>query len=109
MQVTSREEDEVTESSAALSRRWRYGMHPRAAGLQVRSMGRVDLPIGEALRLELLNPDAAGEDVVHIQYYIVTEFGGWALWASCPSGDLADLDATVHTTIPAVPGEPQAG
>ncbi len=63
-------------------------------------MGRVDLPIGEALRLEMVNTDPGGEDVVHVQYYIATEFGGWALWVSCSRGDLADLDATVHTTTP---------
>jgi len=33
-------------------------MHPRAAGLQVRSLGRVDLPLGEALRLEMVDADA---------------------------------------------------
>ena len=89
----------MTESSASTPR-WRYGVHPRAAGMTVRSLGRMDLPIGEALRLEMADP--ADETLVHVQYHIVTEFGGWALWVSCPPEEIADLDSTVHTTTPPV-------
>ena len=91
----------LTESSATLLRRWRYGMHPSAAGMQVRSLGRVDLPLGEALRLEMVNADPGGGDVVHVQYYICTEAGGWALWLSCPRADLADREAALHEIAPA--------
>ena len=47
--------------------------------MQIRSLGRVDLPIGEALRLEMVNADPAEEDIVHVQYYISTE--AWRLGA----------------------------
>ena len=90
----------MTESSATLLRQWRYGMHPSAAGLQVRSLGRVDLPLGKALRLEMVNADPGGGDVVHVQYYICTEAGGWALWLSCPRADLADPEAALHEIAP---------
>ena len=90
----------MTESSATLPRRWRYGMHPSAAGMLVRSLGRVDLPLGEALRLEMVNADPGGDDVVHVQYYICTEAGGWALWLSCPRADLADREAALHEIAP---------
>jgi hypothetical protein len=85
-------------------RRWRFGMHPGAAGMRIRSLGRVDLAIGEALRIEMVSPDPGGEDIVHVQYYIVTEYGGWALWVSCARGDLADLEATVQATTPPLMG-----
>jgi hypothetical protein len=83
-----------------MPRRWRYGMHPGAVGMRIRSLGRVDLPLGEALRLEMVNADPGGEGVVHIQYYICTEAGGWALWLSCPRADLADREAALHTIPP---------
>ena len=91
----------MTESSTSSMSRWRYGVHPRAAGMTVRSLGRIDLPIGEALRLEMVDP-ADEADLVHVQYHIVTEFGGWALWVSCPPDEIADLDSVVHTTTPPV-------
>ena len=75
---------------------WRYGIHPRATGMQIRSLGRVDLPLGEALRLEMSDPDEA-DAVAHLQYYIVTEFGAWALWISCPPTDVAAHDAALLT------------
>jgi hypothetical protein len=90
----------MTESSATVPRRWRYGIHPGAAGTQVRSLGRVDLSIGEALRLEMVNADPGGEDVVHVQYYVSTEAGGWALWTSCARADLAAREAVLHAMTP---------
>ncbi len=90
----------MTESSATMPSRWRYGMHPGAVGMRVRSLGRVDLALGEALRLELVNADPGGEDVVRIQYYICTEAGGWALWISCAREDLAGREEALHTIPP---------
>lgn len=95
----------MTESSATPLRRWRYGVHPGAVGLQVRSLGRVDLPIGEALRIEMVNADPGAEAVVHVQYYICTDAGGWALWVSCVRADLAGREAFLHTLTPQFMGE----
>jgi hypothetical protein len=92
----------LTESSAPPPHRWRYGMHPGAVGLQIRSLGRVELPLGEALRLEMVNAGPGGEDVVHVQYYICTDAGGWALWISCARGDLAGREAALHAMMPPV-------
>jgi hypothetical protein len=75
-------------------------MDPSAAGMQIRSLGRVDLPLGKALRLEMVNADPGGDDVVHVQYYVSTEAGGWALWLSCPRVDLADREAALHEIAP---------
>ncbi len=76
-------------------------MHPGAVGTTIRSLGRVDLPIGEALRMEMVNAEPGGEDVVHLQYYISTDAGGWALWLSCPRGDLPGLEAALRQiTLP---------
>ncbi len=75
-------------------------MHPGAVGMQVRSLGRVELPLGEALRLELVDADPREEDVAHIQYYIWTEAGAWALWLSCPRGDLAGREAALREISP---------
>ena len=86
----------MTESSVAQPRRWHDGMHPRAVGLQVRSLGRVELPLGDALRIEMVDAEPGGEDVVHVQYHICTDAGGWALWVSCPRGELADREAVLH-------------
>jgi len=91
--AASGEEDGVTESTATLPHRWRYGIHPRAAGTQVRSLGRVELPLGEALRLEMVSAEPSGDEIVHMQYYIVTEAGDWALWLSCAGADLDALEA----------------
>jgi len=64
--------------------------------MKVVSLGRVDLPIGEALRLEMANAVAGGDDLAHIQLYIATDAGEWALWLSCASPDLADLEAALY-------------
>jgi hypothetical protein len=95
----------MTESSAAPLPRWRYGMHPRAVGMQIRSAGRVDLPLGEALRLEMTSADPGGEDIVHLQYYISTDAGPWALWISCAPEDLAGREAALQEITPPFAGD----
>jgi hypothetical protein len=90
----------MTESSASPLSRWRYGMHPRAAEMRIRSLGRVDLPLGEALRLEMVDAGPGGGDIVHLQYYIATELGPWALWLSCPPEDVAGRDASLMELAP---------
>jgi hypothetical protein len=90
----------MTESLAAPLSRWRTGMHPQATEMRIRSLGRVFLQLGEALRLEMLNADADGEDLVHLQYYIATELGPWALWLSCAREDVADCEASLRDLIP---------
>jgi hypothetical protein len=91
----------VTDSSAPRPlNKWRYGIHPQAAGTRLDAIGRVELALGEALRLEMVDerPDAA--DLVHVQYYIATESGGWALWISCPKADLPAREATLQDLTP---------
>ena len=68
--------------------------------MQIRSLGRVELPLGEALRLEMGDADPRTEDVAHIQYYIWTEAGAWALWLSCARGDLAGREAALREISP---------
>jgi hypothetical protein len=75
-------------------------MHPGAAGMQIRSLGRVELRLGEALRLEMVEPDPRNEDVAHIQYYIWTEAGAWALWLSCASNELAGREKVLRELHP---------
>ena len=72
---------------------WRYGLHPRAAGARVVSLSRVELPLGEAMRLEL-ETDAGEEDpqMRHLQYYVMTQVGPWALWLSSPNDELPDRE-----------------
>jgi hypothetical protein len=82
-------------------RRWRYGMHPLATDLRVRSLGRVHIQLGEALRLEMASGGPGEDDgTVHLQYYIATELGPWALWLSCPPEEVADADATLRDLAP---------
>jgi hypothetical protein len=50
----------------------------------------------------MVDADPDGEEIVHVQYYISTESGGWALWISCPRTDLAAREATLQAiTTPA--------
>lgn len=90
----------MTEPSTSPLSRWRYGMHPRATEMRIRSLGRVDLPLGEALRLEMASAAPDGDDIVHLQYYIATELGPWALWLSCAREDLADREASLQELTP---------
>jgi hypothetical protein len=73
--------------------------------MQIRSLGRVDLPLGEALRLEMVTAGQGGEDVVHLQYYVATELGPWALWLSCAREDLADREAALLEIAPPFAGD----
>jgi hypothetical protein len=68
--------------------------------MRIRSLGRVDLPLGEALRLEMAIATPDGDDIVHLQYYIATELGPWALWLSCPREDLAEREASLQELTP---------
>jgi hypothetical protein len=95
----------MTESSAPRPGPWRYGLHPRAAGLQLRSLGRVDLPLGEALRIEMVDAGTGGSEIVHLQYYISTDLGPWALWISCARADLAQDEAGLQEIVPPFAGD----
>ena len=90
----------MVESLASPLSRWRYGMHPRATEMRIRSLERVYLQLGEALRLEMTTADADGEDIANVQYYIVTKLGPWALWLSCPTEDLADCETSLREFAP---------
>ena len=48
----------------------------------------------------MMNGDSGGEDIVHLQYYIATELGPWALWLSCPREDVADAEASLRELTP---------
>lgn len=85
----------MTEPTASPMSGWRYGIHPRATGMRVHALGRVDLPLGEALRIEMVSADPGGDDTVHLQYYIATEAGPWAIWVSCPRSELAGREASL--------------
>ena len=98
----------MTESVASPVSRWRYGMHPHATEMRVRSLGRVYLQLGEALRLEMMNSVSGEGDIVHLQYYIATELGPWALWLSCPREDVADAEASLRELTPPFAEESQS-
>jgi hypothetical protein len=85
--------------------RWRYGMHPHAAEMRIRSLERVHIRLGEALRLEMTNAEPGNEDMVHLQYYIATELGPWALWLSCPRADVAECEKSLQELAPPLEGE----
>ena len=91
----------MTESTASSGSRWRYGIDPHATGMRIRSLGRVYLQLGEALRIEMTNAGPDTDDVIDLQYYIATELGPWALWLSCPREDVADSEASLREiTLP---------
>jgi hypothetical protein len=60
----------------------------------------VFLQLGEALRLEMRSADRDEGDTVHLQYYIATELGPWALWLSCPREDVAACEASLRELSP---------
>jgi hypothetical protein len=64
--------------------------------MRVRSLTRLELPLGEAIRLELESEVPADADERHLQYYVVTEAGPWALWLSCTSEELADREEVIQ-------------
>jgi hypothetical protein len=90
----------VTEPIRSAIDRWRTGFHPRAEELRVRSLGRVRLQLGEALRLEMAEAGSSSADDVHLQYYIATDLGPWAVWLTCAPGELADCEAALRALEP---------
>src|SRR5690242_15453785 len=90
----------MTESMPSPGRRWRYGIHPRATEMRIRSLGRVHLQLGEALRLEMAPAGRETDDEVHLQYYIATELGPWALWLSATPGEATDSEASLREITP---------
>jgi hypothetical protein len=96
----------MAESTTSLTG-WRYGMHPRATEMRIRALGRVRIELGEALRLEMVAADGDEADTVHLQYYIATELGTWALWLSCRQEELADREATLRELKPPFAEEQQ--
>ena len=97
----------MTEALASPLSRWRYGMHPHATEMRIRSIGRVLLQLGEAFRLEMTNAGPDGDDSVHLQYYIATELGPWALWLSCARDEVADHEASLRELTPPFAEEQQ--
>jgi len=81
-------------------KRWRYGIHPNSTDTRITSLGRVHLQLGEALRLEMVSASPDAEDTVHLQYYIATELGPWALWLSCPRNEVADSETFLRDLTP---------
>jgi hypothetical protein len=77
---------------------WRYGLHPDGPGAVLGQMTRVSLPLGDALRLEMTNFGSAG--VVHVQYYIASDFGALAMWTSCPPSQLSERLALLEAMKP---------
>ena len=98
----------MTESLPLPVSRWRYGMHPHATEMRIRSLGRVYLQLGEALRLEMASIGPDGDDLVHLQYYIATELGPWALWLSCSRDEVADAEASIRELTPPFADESKA-
>jgi hypothetical protein len=95
-----REVEGMTEKVGSAIDRWRTGFHPRAGEMRVQSLGRVHLQLGEALRLEMVDAGPVGDATVHLQYYIATELGPWALWISCARGELADCETALRELEP---------
>jgi hypothetical protein len=85
---------------------WQYGLDPGAEGLRVASLGRAQLPLGDAVRLELADP-GSDRDVVHVQYVIDTDAGSWALWIACPRAECARHEALLREILPVSSGDPQ--
>lgn len=70
--------------------RWQFGVHPAAVGSMVRAITQVDLPVGYGLRIEMA--ESATADLIHLQYHIATDNGGWAMWTSAPADALDGLE-----------------
>ena len=95
----------MVESAGPPIKRWRYGFHPHATEMRIRSLGRVHIQLGEALRIEMTNDNPDGQDIVHLQYYIATDLGPWALWLSCAREDVGDCEATLRDLVPPFAGD----
>lgn len=87
----------MTESLGSALSRWRYGLHPHADEMRIHSLGRVYLKLGEALRLEMTSDR---DDLVHLQYYIATELGPWAVWLSSAREDIAASETSLRELAP---------
>ncbi len=90
---------------------WRYGVDPQAVGLTIRSLGRADHPLGEALRIELTTSAATALDPVHLQWFVATPVGPWALWTTCAPEEVADCESALRKVTwfaPDASGEPLA-
>jgi hypothetical protein len=53
------------------------------------------MPLGEALRLEMVG-EGPESGVVHLQYYIDTDAGAWALWISCSVADVGKREEVLR-------------
>jgi hypothetical protein len=93
-------------SAGTLPSGWRFGFDPAVVGSVVRSLSRVELPLGEALRLEI--EIAEPGDLVHVQYHVATGSGGWALWVSCPRSELAGCEAALAAIVSPEESQPEA-
>jgi hypothetical protein len=74
---------------------WQYGLDPQAEGLAVRSISREQHTLGEALRIELA--PLAGDSRVHLQWYIATRVGPWAMWTACRPEDVEAREAVLRS------------
>jgi hypothetical protein len=87
----------MTQATRPVLQGWQTGIHPHAVGMQIRAIERVELPLGEALRLELANDAQDESETANVQYFISTEAGQWALWLSRPRAELADREAALRS------------
>jgi hypothetical protein len=90
----------MTDSLETPLSRWRTGFHPRATEMRIRALGRVHLQLGEALRLEMADASPGGDGSVHLQYYIATELGPWAVWLTCAPEDVANSETSLRELTP---------
>jgi hypothetical protein len=105
-----RKEDAMAEHARGPIPGWHYGVDPWAAGLTILSIGRADHPLGDALRLEMTS-SAAEPAPVHVQWYIATSVGPWALWTACEPGEVGACEAVLREVTwfgPEGAGEPLA-
>ena len=71
---------------------WRNGLDPAAPGLAIRSMTRVRHRLGDALRLELGESGQTDPTLVHLQWFIATRSGPWAMWTTCAPDEVASRE-----------------
>ena len=72
----------MTDPHASPLSRWRYGIHPHATEMRIRSLGAFTFSSAKRSASEMVNAAPDGDEPVHLQYYIATELGPWALWLS---------------------------
>jgi hypothetical protein len=87
----------MTRATRPVLHGWQTGIHPQAVGMQIRALDRVELQLGEALRLELASAASDEADTANVQYFIATEAGQWALWLSRPREELPDSEAALRS------------